>query len=295
MGPLAKRRERWFYLLIAPWIIGFVAFEGGPIVAATMLAFAEWPLPQAPRWVGFQHFRTLLSDPLFGRSLLNTLSYTAGAVPLGIIFGFVLATLLHRRRPGVRLFRTLFFLPSMLSGAALTLLWGWIFNPRYGLVNTSLAAVGVRGPGWLQSEAWAMPTLILMSLWGVGITMVVYLAALDGVPEDVVDAARLDGAGRWATFWHVTWPLLSPVTFFLVVVGAIGAFQLFTPAFLLTRGGPDYATLTLPLYLYQNAFSYSRLGYASAIGVALFVCTVVLVLLLFRVLGRRVFYQGDGS
>lgn len=291
---MARRRERWFYLLISPWLVGFVVFQGGPVVAALLLAFADWPLPQAPRWVGLRHFGTLLTDPLFARSLVNTAYYALGAVPLSLGLGLGLALLLHRERPGVRVFRAIFFLPSVLSGVALTLLWGWVFNPRYGLANTLLGSLGIQGPDWLQSEAWAMPTLILMSLWGVGISMVVYLAALSGLPRDLYEAARLDGAGPARRFRHITWPLLAPATFFLAVVNLIGTFQLFTPTYLLTQGGPNHATLTLPLYLYQNAFSYGRLGYASALASVLFLAIVLLTLIQFRVLGRRVFYLGEG-
>jgi multiple sugar transport system permease protein len=295
LGPLGRRRERWFYLLIAPWLVGLLLFQAGPIVGAFLLSFADWPLPQPPQFVGVQHFRTLLDDPLFGRTLLNTAYYALGAVPAGTGLGLLLALLLNRGRRGVTVFRTLFFLPVVVSGVAMTLLWGWVFNPRYGVVNALLAQVGVRGPGWLQDEAWAMPALILMSLWGVGTNMVVYLAALQGVPRELHEAAALDGAGRWPRFRHVTWPLISPVTFYLLVVNMIGSFQVFTPTYILTRGGPNNATLTLPLYIYFNAFTWGRLGYASLLALFLFVLILVLTLLQFRLAERWVFYLGGGG
>jgi multiple sugar transport system permease protein len=175
---------------------------------------------------------------------------------------------------------------------ATILLWGWLFNPRFGAVNALLAEVGIRGPGWLQDEAWAMPTLILMSLWYAGTSMIVYLAALRGVPQELQEAAALDGAGAWARFRHVTWPLISPVTFFLLAVNLIAAFQVFTPTYLLTRGGPNNATLTLPLYIYLNAFAWGRLGYASALATVLLAVVLVLTLLQFRLAARWVYYPG---
>jgi len=175
---------------------------------------------------------------------------------------------------------------------ATTLLWGWIFNPRFGLANALLSLVGVHGPAWLQDEYWAMPALILMSLWNVGVNMLVYLAALQGIPAELREAAALDGAGRWSVFRHVIWPLISPVTFFLVVVNVIGSFQVFTPTYILTRGGPNNATLTLPLYIYLNAFSWSKLGYASALAFCLFVLILVLTVAQFRLAQRWVFYVG---
>jgi multiple sugar transport system permease protein len=290
---LAKQRERWFYLLISPWLIGLILFQAGPILGALALSFADWRLPQPPAFVGLANFRTLLADPLLGRTLFNTAYYALGTVPLGIGLGLVLALLLTRQRRGIHLFRTVFFLPAVVSGVATVLLWGWIFNPRFGVVNALLAQLGIRGPGWLQDEAWAMPAIILMSLWGIGTSMVVYLAALQGVPLELHEAASLDGAGRWSRFRHVTWPLISPVTFFLLVVNLIGSFQVFTPTYILTRGGPNNATLTLPLYIYLNAFAWGRLGYASMLALVLFVAILALTLLQFRLADRWVFYSGD--
>ena len=248
------RRERWFYLLISPWLDRLAALSRRPRSwVRCSLSFADWPLPQPPSFVGLDHFRTLLADPLLGRTLFNTAYYALGTVPPGIALGLGLALLLNRRRRGVTLFRTIFFLPAVVSGVATILLWGWVFNPRYGIANALLAPVGIRGPGWLQDEAWAMPALILMSLWNVGTNMIVYLAALQGVPQDLHEAAALDGAGRWARFRHVTWPLISPVTFFLLVVNLIGAFQVFTPTYILTRGGPNNAHADpAPLHLFQR-------------------------------------------
>lgn len=293
-GPVARVRERWFYLLIIPWLLGFVFFQGGPLLAVIAMSFADWPLPQPPRFVGLENFAALGQDPLFVRSLANTIYYAAGLVPSGLAVGLALALALREPRRGVRLARTIVFLPAVLSGVATALLWSWVFNPRFGLANRLLALVGIDGPGWLHSEAWAMPTLILLGLWGVGVNMVVYLAALETVPTELYEAARLDGAGPWGRFRHVSWPLLSPVTFYLGVVNVVGAFQVFTPTYVLTGGGPNDATLTLPLYLYQNAFAYGRLGYAAALAVALLAFVGLLTLAQFRAFERRVFYLGSG-
>ena len=188
-------------------------------------------------------------------------------MPAGIFLGLVLALLLNQKRRGVSLFRGIFFLPVVVSGVATTLVWGWVFNPRYGLVNALLALVGIRGPAWLQDEHWAMPALILMSLWNVGVNMVIYLAALQDVP----------------------------VTFYLIVVNLIGSFQMFTPTYILTRGGPNNATLTLPLYIYLNAFSWGNLGYASTLSFILFLFIAILTLVQFRLAKRWVFYaRGEG-
>lgn len=294
LGPVARGRERWFYLLIVPWLLGFVFFQGGPLLAVVAMSFADWPLPQPPRFVGIENFAALGQDPLFGRSLVNTIYYSAGLVPSGLAVGLALALVLHEPRRGVRLARTIVFLPAVLSGVAMALLWSWVFNPRFGLANRLLAMVGIDGPGWLHSEAWAMPTLILLGLWGVGVNMVVYLAALETVPTELYEAARLDGAGPWRRFRHVSWPLLSPVTFYLGIVNVLGAFQVFTPTYVLTGGGPNHATLTLPLYLYQNAFTYGRFGYAAALAVALLAFVGLLTLAQFRAFERRIFYLGSG-
>ena len=291
LSPRARQRERWFYLLIAPWLVGLLLFQAGPILAAFALSFVEWPLPQAPSFVGLQHFRTLVADPLFGRTLSNTAYYAAGTVPAGVLLGLGLALLVQRPFPGITFFRAVFFLPVVVSGVAMTLLWGWMFNPRYGLVNELLAFIGIRGPAWLQDEQWAMPALILMSLWSVGTSMLIYLAALQGVPTALYEAAALDGAGRWSRFRHVTWPLISPVTFYLLVANFIGSFQVFTPTYILTRGGPNNATLTLPLYIYFNAFSWGKLGYAATLSLLLFGITLLLTLLQFLLARRWVFYR----
>jgi multiple sugar transport system permease protein len=295
-GRLGLRpRERWFYLLIAPWLIGLVVFQAAPIAGAAALAFAAWAPPLPIEWVGTANFETMLGDSLFWQALANTLVYGLGTVIPGLAIGLGLALLLRGQRRGGAALRGAVFLPAIVSGVATALVWGWILNPRFGLLNAVLGLVGIEGPAWLQDPAWAMPALIVMGLWNVGINVIVYLAALNTVPRDLHEAAALDGAGRAGRFRHVVWPALTPITFYLAIVNAIGAFQVFTPTYLLTSGGPDGSTLTLALYTYQNAFAYGRLGYASALAIAVVLGLVALTALQFRLAGRRVAYVGaDG-
>jgi multiple sugar transport system permease protein len=287
-----SHRERWFYLLVAPWLAGFLLFQAGPIVTAAVLAFADWKPPLPLRWTGLANVETMVGDPLFWQTLANTAVYAVGTVVPGLAIGLGLAILLRPLRRGGTLLRSAVFLPAIVSGVATALVWGWILNPRFGLLNAILGLVGIRGPAWLQDPGWAMPSLIVIGLWNVGVNVVVYLAALSTVPRDLLDAAALDGAGRLARFRYVTWPALTPITFYLAIVNAIGAFQVFTPTYLLTGGGPDHATLTLALYTYQNAFRFGQLGYASALALAMVGIIVALTAVQFRFLGRRISYLG---
>jgi multiple sugar transport system permease protein len=290
-----RPRERWFYLLIAPWLIGLIVFQAAPIAGAAALAFAAWAPPLPIEWVGTANFETMLGDSLFWQALANTLVYGLGTVIPGLAIGLGLALLLRGQRRGGAVLRGAVFLPAIVSGVATALVWGWILNPRFGLLNAVLGLVGIEGPAWLQDPAWAMPALIVMGLWNVGVNVIVYLAALNTVPRELHEAAALDGAGRAGRFRHVVWPALTPITFYLAIVNAIGAFQVFTPTYLLTAGGPDGSTLTLALYTYQNAFAYGRLGYASALAIAVVLGLVALTALHFRLAGRRVAYVGaDG-
>jgi multiple sugar transport system permease protein len=289
------RDERRFYLFILPWLVGLVLLQLGPILAALALSLTDWVLVDAPEWRGLAHYRTLVDDPLLRTSLRNTLYYSLVSVPLGVALAFGLALLLNRRWAGMGLFRTIFFLPAMLSGVAIALVWGWLFNTRFGAMNGLLRVMHLPQPGWLTEPRWAMPTLILLSLWSVGGWMLIYLAGLQSIPRELYDAARLDGAGTLALTRHVTLPMISPVTYFLLVVGTIASLQLFTPAYVLTQGRPENSTLTLPLYIYQNAFEYQELGYAAALSVVLIALTLLLTAVQVLVARRWVFYSGAGG
>ncbi len=280
---------------MAPWLAGFVLFQAGPILTAGLLSFAEWQPPLPLRWTGLANFQTMAGDPLFWRTLANTAVYAVGTVVPGLALGLGLALVLRPVRRGGTLLRSAVFLPAIVSGVATALVWGWILNPRFGLLNAILGLVGLRGPAWLQDPAWAMPALIVIGLWNVGVNVVVYLAGLSAVPRDLLEAAALEGAGAVARFRAVTWPALTPITFYLAIVNAIGAFQVFTPTYLLTGGGPDHATLTLALYTYQNAFRFGQIGYASALALGMVVVIVGLTAFQFRVFGRQVAYLGTDS
>jgi multiple sugar transport system permease protein len=242
-----------------------------------------------------ENFRRLLvEDPLFWHSLGNTFQYALLAVPLGVIGSLGAAMLLNSGVRGQRVFRTLFYLPTMVPAVASALLWLWILNPENGLMNVALEKVGVTGPSWLQDEKWALPSLVLMSLWGIGgARMVIFLAGLQGVPDSYYEAATLDGASPWRRFLSITWPLLSPVTFFNLVMGLIGAMGVFTQAYIMTAGGPNNATLFYALYLFRNAFEYFKLGKASAMAWIMFVILLGFTLIQFRMAKRWVHYEGE--
>jgi len=285
-----RPRERWFYLLISPWLIGLVVLQLLPFAGTALLSLAAWDPPSAPSWVGTANFEALLGDGRFVHAVFNTVVYGLATVVPGLGLGLGLALLLRGLRRGALLAQSTVFMPAIIAGVATALMWGWIFNPRFGLLNGLLGALGIDGPAWLRDPQWAMPAIVLMGLWNLGINVVIYIAALNTVPRDLHEAAALDGAGSLSRFRHVTWPALTPITFYLGVVNAIAAFQVFTPTYLLTGGGPEDATLTTSLYTYQAAFVSGRLGYASAMTLVTLAFVVLLTLALFRYAGRRVQY-----
>jgi multiple sugar transport system permease protein len=294
MRPARRARETlWLYAFLAPWLLGLLLFQAGPALASLALSLADWRGGEAARWVGLRNYQELARDPLFARTLLNTALYTLGSVVPGLALALGLACLLSAAGRARSLFATILFLPAIVPGAALALGWGWIFNPRFGLANRLLAALGLPALPWLSDASLALPTVILISFWGVGASVLVYLAALRRLPRDLLDAATLDGARRWARFRHVTLPLLSPVTLFLLIANTAGAWQVFTPTYMLTRGGPDNATLTAALYVYLNAFSWGRPGYAAALSWLLFVATFALTLAQVRLVEARVYYASE--
>ena len=288
----AQRREAIeAYLCILPWLIGFVLFVGGPILASARLSLTDYSLLAPAEDVGLENYRTLINDPLFWLSLKITLIYTVVHVPLAIAGGFALALLLNQNVRFVALWRTVFYLPAVVSGVAVALLWLWVFNPELGLANRFLGLFGIEPVGWLLSTRWALPALIIISLWNVGGGIVIYLAGLQGIPTELYEAAHIDGASGWRRFWSVTVPLMTPVLFFQLIVGMIGAFQVFTNPLVLTNGGPANATLVYVLYLYQNAFSFFKMGYASALAWILFLLALALTILSFWSSSRWVYYE----
>jgi multiple sugar transport system permease protein len=284
---------------ISPWIIGFLVFTAGPMLASLLISFHSWSLLTAPEWVALENYQRILAeDPLFVTSLWNTAYYVALSVPLGIVVSLGLALILNRRLPGMGVFRTIVFLPSITNVVAVSVLWLWIFNPEYGLLNAGLRLVGIDGILWLQSERWAKPALIVMSLWGSGGSTIIFLAALQGIPAELYDAASLDGAGQYRRFLHITLPMISPAMFFSLVIGIIGSFQVFAQAYVMTgsaqpgaEGGPNNATLFLVLYIYKKAFQEFKMGYAAALAWLLFFIILAFTLLQKRLGERWVYYE----
>ena len=282
------------YLFIAPWLVGFVAFVLGPFLASFFLSFADWNLVRPPEWVGLEHYRTMFTDdPKWIKSFVNTVYFTAFHVPLVLVVALFTALLLNRQLPGIGVFRTLFYLPSVTAGVATAILWRFVFNYRYGLFNQALELLGIQGPNWLGSTKWAMPAFIIMSTWGFGSLMVLYLAGLQGVPRELYEAAEIDGATAWDKLLKVTIPMMSPVIFFTMIMTVIGSFQIFTAAFIMTEGGPADATLFYILYLYRSAFQWLRIGFASAMAWILFLIILALTLVQLSLSKRWVFYAGE--
>lgn len=291
---LRGREAATGYVFAAPWLLGLLIFTLGPIIASFALSFTDYPIVKAPQWVGFENYHTLLTDdPLFWTSLSNTLYYTMLVVPLNMALGLGIAILMNEPLPGMRLFRTLYYLPSVVSGVAVSVLWAWILNPDFGLINTLLGYIGLPGPPWLASDVWSKPSLILMSLWGVGGSMVIYLAGLQGIPAHLYEAAEIDGAGALSRFRHVTLPMMSPTLLFTLIVNTIGSFQVFTQAYVITGGGPVNSTLFYVLYLFRNAFEFFKMGYASAMAWILFLIILGLTFLQLRLARRWVYYEGE--
>lgn len=283
------------YIFMLPAILGLALFWIGPMLASFWLSFTEYDMLSDPKWVGAQNYRDLWHDDLFWKSLRVTVTYSVFSVPLVLATGLFLAVLLNQKFPGVTIFRTVYYLPVVMSGVAISMLWKWIYNPDFGILNVFLDKIGIRGPGWLTDERWALPAMIFASVWTAGGSMLIFLAGLQDIPVDLYEAAEIDGAGRWNRFWHITFPLISHVTFFNLVLGIIGALQVFTEAFVMTRGGPNNATLLLSLYLYNNAFSYLKMGYASAIAWIMFMIVLALTLLVFRSARLWVHYDASGG
>ena len=280
------------YLFISPWIIGFILLVAGPMLASLVLALMRWDLFSSPQWVGLRNFQQLGTDPLVRTTLWNTAFYTFLSVPLNLIFSLATAMLLSQQIRFQSLFRTLFYLPSILPAVASALLWLWIFNPDVGLANALLQRLGLPESQWLFSPSSSKPTFILMGLWGVGNTMVIFLAGLQGIPQTLYEVAEIDGANWWQRFRAVTLPMLSPVILFNLILGIIGSFQVFTSAFLLTNGGPQNSTLFMVLYLYRLAFEQFKMGYASALAWLLFVIILIFTLIQMRLSKRWVYYEG---
>lgn len=293
--PFIRRIDLIGYLFISPWLIGFLVFTLFPFVSSLFMSFTNWQVVGNWKIIGLDNYTKLLSgrDNVFLEAVRVTLIYTVLGVPLRQIIALALATLLNQPIKARPIFRTIFYLPAVTDSAAMAYLWATVFSSQSGFVNNLLAVFGIQGPNWLYSVEWSLYTLIIISLWNVGTSMLIYLAALQGVPESLHEAAMIDGAGVWARFRHVTVPMITPAIFFNVVLGFIGSFQVFTAAFIITAGGPGYSTTFYILYLYRTAFLDLKMGYASALAWVLFAIILALTVIQLVVAKRWVYYEGE--
>jgi multiple sugar transport system permease protein len=282
-----KREWLWGYLFIASPIIGFLLFAFIPLSYSVYVSFSDYNIFETPTFTGIDNYQTLLfDDPLFWKTIFNTF-YSALGIPLGMAASLGIALALNQKVVGIKFFRTAFFLPTVCSIIALTLLWKWIFNSDFGVLNYFLGFIGIDGPAWLNDEKWAMPAMIIQGVWGgLGMNMILYLAALQGVPRSLYEAADIDGANVWHKFRYVTIPAISPTTFFILVTSIIGALQDFPRFMIMTEGGPNYATTTIVYYLFNNAFRYNEMGYASAMAWILGIVIMIITIINFK-LGKR--------
>jgi multiple sugar transport system permease protein len=296
-GSLARRQGRIAFWFLLPWAIGFCAFTLWPMLDSLILSFTSYNILGHPKFVGLLNYKYMLfgQGTLFWQSLKVTIYYVLGSVPLGTAIALFLAVLLNQKVWGEGLFRTLFYIPSVVTGVPLAVLWTWVYQPQFGLLNTFLSKVFhiTNPPQWIYSPHTAMISLIIISFWNVGGAMLIYLAGLQGIQPELYEAARVDGAGTWALFRSITVPQLTPQILFNLVLGVIGSFQVFTTAYVITDGGPGYSTTVLVLYLYKAAFEDFQMGYASALAWAIFIIVAAITALIFRSFTNRVFYGGE--
>ena len=278
------------YLFLMPNFVGFVVFMLFPIIFAFYIMLTDWSLAKEPAFVGLENFETMVNDRLFWKSLGNSFYYTFVAVPTGIFIAFWLALALNRKMRGIIFFRTVYFLPQITLTVAAATIWRWIYQPEIGMINHMLDIFGIDGPKWIHDTKWAMPSVIIMSNWqGIGFAMLILLAGLQGIPEEYYEAASIDGASGWQRMRFVTLPMLTPALFFVVVTSLIGAFQSFDQFYVLTQGGPAHATTPLTLYIFQNAFSFFKMGYGAALAAVLFVIILVITVIQWQLAQRWVF------
>ena len=294
----AKRRRRWrhivsCYAYLLPLLINLVFLSAGPVLYSFFISFTNWQIVLPPVWVGMRNYTEQLSSPVFWKVMWNTFYYTLGYVPLNMIVSLATAIFVNQQLPGISFFRSLYFLPVVSSGVAVALVWGWIYHPTFGVLNWLLdAAFGIQGPRWLSDPHWAMPALVIIGVWrSMGSNMIIFLAGLQGIPQELYEAARIDGAGRAAEIRHVTLPLLTPTIFFVLTMSIIGSFQVWEATYLLTRGGPARATLTISYYIYQQAFEWFHMGIGACLAYILFFIVALITLIQFRLQRRWVFYR----
>ncbi|MCM3270553.1 carbohydrate ABC transporter permease [Paenibacillus elgii] len=292
----ARRREtKYFYLFISPWLIGAAIFTLYPILYSLYISFTEYNITSPPKWVGLQNYTKMFQDDLFWRGVKTTVLFTIFSVPLQLLLSLFLALLVNQKIPFKRFFRTAIYFPSMISGVAMSLVWLWVFNSKIGMFNWALGLLGIDGPKWLEDSNWALAAMVIMTMWSAGAGMVIFLAGLQGVPPILYEAAKIDGVTRWQSLWRITLPMISPVVLFQLIMGIIDSFQVFTQAFVMTKGGPHYATQFYVYYLWQNGFKFFKMGYASAMAWLLLIVIMLMTFLIMRVSRKLVHYEGGGG
>jgi len=277
-------------LFASPWFIGFVIFTAYPILASLFFSFTEYHITLPPKWIGTGNYTRLFEDSLFIKAFYNTLAYVAGLVPIGLIVGLVIALLLVKPFKGRNFYRGTIYIPSLVPLYAMATISLWFFSPYFGIVNGLLSYVGINGPLWLSDEKWVKFTIVLIAQWGAGTTALIYMAAINDIPNELYEAAMLDGANKWQMFWKITLPIISPATLYYLIIATIGAFQIFDLPQIMTGGGPNNASLSYVMYLYRHAFRYMNMGLASAMAWFLFLISLILVMLIFTTSARWVFY-----
>lgn len=280
------------WAFVAPSIVGLLVFLAGPLIAGLYISFTNWDMLSPPSLVGFNNYVEILQDPFVWLSLKNTLYYSALTIPGIIVISLALALAVNRAVFVNKVYRTMFFIPVVSSMVAIALIWKWVYNEQFGLLNWLLLRLGLPELGWLSDPRLSMLSVAIVAVWkSMGYYMVLFLAGLQGIPQQLYEAATIDGAGSWRKFWSITLPLLSPTMFFVVIITVIGSFQVFDQVYVMTQGGPGNSTLVFNYYLYQNAFEFFRMGYASALAYVLFALIFIITLLQVKFLGKRVHYD----
>lgn len=292
---LLTRENMAFYLFASPWLFGLIFLTIGPMIASFVLSFASYPVITPAKFIGFTNYVNMWKDKLVWQSVKVTLTYSVAALPIILSCAFLVALMLNQDIRGTKSLRTFYYMPTVISGVPVSVLWMWMLNPQFGLVNNFLLIFGIHGPQWFFSKTWVIPAFILMGLWALGVTMVIFLAGLQDIPVHLYEAAQIDGAGALSQFRHVTLPMMSPIILFTLIIGIIDSFQIFTPSLIITSGGPDNASLFYGLLLFNNAFHYLKMGYASALAWLMFIVIVLLTVLVFRSTGRWVYYEGSAK
>ncbi len=289
-------KKNKFLFFISPWIVGFLFLTVIPMVSSFAISFTEWNILTKPKFVAFANYIDVFNDPLFYKSLRVTLVFTALSVPINVILSLFVAILLNSEIKCINLYRTIYYLPAVVSGVVVSLLWTWIFNSEFGLLNNFLLKFGIQGPRWLTDEFWVMPAMVIMSTWGIGGGIIMYLSGLQGIPAYLYESARLDAAGWWTRLIKITIPSMSPVLLFTTLTNIIGSLQTFTSAYIMTGGGPNNQTLFYAFYVYKHAFTWKQMGKACALAWLLFLIIMAITMLLLKVSKGKVYYESkDGG